>query len=119
MSSSKLSQWSPRLLMRQASRSFEVARSSRGNQAIGTPRVLPSDSSTHMLSSSNLTATALTEEPSPRLLDALTVRLDQSYAFPQLFFLRAGLVCNRYLARTSWLRPEDDISYRITFNDTS
>lgn len=49
----------------------------RGNHARGTPKIRPSDSSTHMLSSSNLTPAALAEELIPRLFDALTVCLDQ------------------------------------------
>src|SRR5690242_5967049 len=82
--------------MRHAPRCFGVACSRRGNQASGTPRVRPSESSTHILSSSNLTVVALTEEVVPSLFDALTVRLDQFQQLAQRPCVEAVVVGNRY-----------------------
>src|SRR5262249_37056632 len=69
--------------MRHACRCSRVARKRRGNHASGTPKVRPSERSTHMLSSSNRTLTALTKEFIPRFFDALTVRLDQHQQLAQ------------------------------------
>lgn len=83
MSSSRASQCKPRLLMRQASRCSGDACKRRGNHASGTPSTRPSESPTHMLSSSNRTLVGLTEELSPLDFDVLTVCLDQLKKFSQ------------------------------------
>jgi hypothetical protein len=85
MSSSRASQWSPRLLMRSWSRCSGVARRRRGNQARGTPRVRPSLRSTHMLSASKRTligaAVALTEVVIPCSFDTALVVFDDFQQF--------------------------------------
>jgi hypothetical protein len=77
MSSSNSSQWRPRLLIRHALRCSGVALNKRGNHASGTPKVRPSDSPIHMLSSSKYMLVALTKELAPGFLDKVTVYLDQ------------------------------------------
>jgi len=81
MSSSSSSQCSPRLLMDTWSRCSAEPCSKRGNQASGTPRVRPSESSTHMLSWSKRTALALTEELIPYPADWEDVQTQ--YALPK------------------------------------
>jgi hypothetical protein len=58
ISSSMASQCRPTRLNATCSRSADVACNSRGNHASGTPSVRPSDSSTHIVCSSNRTLVA-------------------------------------------------------------
>ena len=76
MSSSIVSQCSPKCPISTASRCRGVALSRRGNQAHGMPMVRPSDQSTHIELSSNLTAVAKTCIGVPQALDPPRVDRD-------------------------------------------
>src|ERR1035438_5976600 len=78
--------------MRSCSRCSAVAWRSRGNQASGTARILPSLRSTHMLSGSKCTRVALTEEFIPSPFDTFLIVFDDLQQFPQLSSVVAIIV---------------------------
>lgn len=83
MSSSSSSQWRPRLLIVTCSRYAGVPCSRRGNHASGTPRVRPSDNSTHMLSWSKRTLLAFAEELIPHPRNSVPPSLDDFGQLPE------------------------------------
>src|SRR5690606_23679715 len=99
ISSSNPSQWRPRVLKVTCSRSAAEACSSLGNQASGTPKVLPSDSSTQKLSLSKWTLVGLAKEVIPSAFYFTAVVADDFNQFPQRLRVEAVIVGQSYIRK--------------------